>query len=273
MRKLSFRQRRNYAVATTLLAVLLFAGITWVIRSRLGHASIFTGATLLVCLLGLVLIGVRRRLPILPLGNVSTWTQVHLYTGFFSSAIYWLHVPNLIGDGFFECALSLFFLIVTLSGFYGIYASRTLPKRLTSVQGQHRFDRVSWHRDQISTTARGLLDELGETSAIRVLGNFYTKYLHPFFNSRPSLTYVLVPTGVRRRRLLSGLRELDRYMETEGRSTSGKLAALVRRRDDLDYQFALQLRLRLWVVVHSFLSIVLVVAAIAHTIISLRYLG
>ena len=273
MSNISFHLRRVWSIAITIAAAIVFAGVAWVIQTRLGSSAIFTGSTLIVCLFGLILIGVRRRLPILPLGSVSTWTQVHLYVGFFSSAIYFLHVPRMIGDGVFECALSLFFLTVTLSGFYGIYASRTLPKRLTSVQGQHRFDRVSWHRDQISSTARTLLDELGETSAIRVLGNFYTQFLLPFFDSQPSLAYVLVPTGMRRRRLLNGLRELERYMEGEGRSAAGKFAALVRRRDDLDYQFALQLRLRMWVVVHSFVSVVLVVAAVVHMFIALSYMG
>ncbi len=273
MKSISFAKRRWLGMTVTTLAVMTVIAIVAWVDARLGHASILTGSILLACLLGLILIGVRRRLPILPLGKVSTWTQVHLYTGFFSSAVYFMHVPTLIADGVFERGLSIAFLTVTLSGFYGLYASRTLPKRLTAVEGQHRFDRVAWHRDQIAATARTLLDDLGESSGIRVLGNFYTKFLYPFFDTRPSLAYVMVPTGIRRRRLLSGLRELDRYLEEEGRGAAGKLAALVRHRDDLDYQFALQLRLRVWLVVHGTLSIVLVVGSLVHAVLVLRYLG
>ena len=270
---ISFAKRRLLAVCVTAVAVAISAAIAWLIHSRLGHASVFTGATLMACLFGLMLIGMRRRLPFLPLGKVSTWTQVHLYVGFFSSAVYWMHVPAVLGDGMLECALSIAFMTVTLSGFYGLYASRTLPRRLTAVEGQHRFDRVPWHRDQIAVTARSLLDELSESSAIRVLGNFYTKFLHPFFDTRPSLAYVMMPSGVRRRRLLSGLRELDRYLEDEGRGAAGKLAALVRHRDDLDYQFALQLRLRVWLVIHGTMSTVLFIGSIVHAFVALRYLG
>ena len=178
-------------------------------------------------LLLLGLLGLRRRLPVLPLGSVSTWTQIHIYTGIFSAGVYLMHVPSIVAGGVFECALSITFLLVTISGIYGIYASRTLPKRLTAVEGQHRFDRVRWHRAQIADAARNLLDELNEQTGMRVLGVFYTKYLSPFFNDRPSLAYVMVPTGTRRRRLLSGLQELDRYLESDSRGTAGRFAALV----------------------------------------------
>ena len=80
-----------------------------------------------------------------------------------------------------------------------------------------------------------------------------------------------MPTGGRRRKLLSGLRDLDRYLETDDREASGRFAALVRRRDDLDYQFALQLRLRLWVVVHSIFSLALVVGGIIHAFMAFRF--
>jgi hypothetical protein len=270
---LSFSSRRLLGVLVTTTAVLLTVFIAWLIDARLGHASVFSGACLMACLFGLVLIGVRRRLPILPLGKVSTWTQVHLYVGFFSSAVYWIHVPAIIGTGALESTLSIVFLAVTISGFYGLYASRTLPKRLTAVEGQHQFDRMHWHREQISRSAKELLEGLQEASATRVLGNFYQEFLEPFFGKRTSLTYLLIPMGIRRRRLTSGLKELNRYLEPDGRDVAGKLIALVRHRDDLDYQFALQLRLRIWLVVHGAISILLIVVSVVHAIVAIKHLG
>ena len=255
------------------MALAVVYAFDWIESSRLGHAAFVTGSTSLACIWILVLLGVRRRLPVWPLGSVSTWTQVHLYVGIFCVGVYVMHVPAFIAGGIFECGLSIVFALVTASGFYGIYASRSLPRRLTAVEGQHRFDRIDWHRHQIAQTARDALDDLQESSGMRVLGNFYTHYLRPFFESQPSLAYVLMPSGVRRRRLLSGLKELDRYLEDEGRATAGRFAALVRRRDDLDYQFALQWRLRLWLLVHCVFSVALLVAATVHGILAWRYAG
>ncbi|QDT06070.1 hypothetical protein K227x_44770 [Rubripirellula lacrimiformis] len=271
--QLTFRMRRKVSLIVTAIALAVVYCIAQIQAGRLAHASFFTGFTVLASILLLVLLGVRRRLPILPLGTVATWTQIHLYMGLFAFGVYAMHVPMLVAGGIFESGLSIVFLLVTCSGFYGIYASRTLPKRLTAVDGQHRFDHVGWHRAQIAKSARQLLDNVHEHSGMRVLGSFYTHYLNPFFESRPSLAYVMMPTGLRRRRLLGGLKELDRYLEDESRGTAGRLAALVRRRDDLDYQYALQLRLRLWVVVHSVFSIALVAAALVHAVIAWRHAG
>lgn len=270
---MSLRRRRVVALAVTGCVIVLFWFLANRQSSRLGMPAFFTGFTLMAGLVILVLLGVRRRLSFLPLGSVSTWTQIHLYVGLFTTAIYVMHAPAIIAGGVLEGFLSLVFLMVTASGFYGLYASRTIPKKLTAVETQHRFDRVDWGRSQIAALAEETYGELTEPSAREVLQGFYQKALSPFFVSRPTLAYVIAPSGHRRRRLLGDLKDLDRYLESDGRRVAGKLAALVRRRDDLDYQFALQLRLRCWVVFHSILSLVLLVVALVHMLIVLRFVG
>lgn len=267
----SLRTRRQIAMLFTLCITILFA---WMIQQesmRLGRADWISGFTVLVCLFLLMLLGVRRRIPFLPLGKVSTWTQIHLYVGIFTAVIYAMHVPMLIAGGFFERVLSILFLTTTASGFYGLYASRTLPRKLTSVENEHRFDQIGWGRRQIADAAKQIHDALPDGAAREVLVTFYRRTLSPFFAGRPSLAYVVVPSGNRRRRLLGDLKELDRYLETDSRKAVGQFAALVRRRDDLDYQFALQFRLRCWVVVHSFCSLLLLVAAVVHAVIAVRF--
>jgi hypothetical protein len=269
----NLKTRRVMAVALTLSLIAVFFWIhTWE-TTRRGAPTLVSGLTLLTCLILLMLLGVRRRLPFWPLGSVSTWTQIHLYMGAFTTAIYLLHVPVLIASGRFESFLSIVFLMVTASGFYGLYVSRTLPKKMTAVQGQHRFDRLQWDRNQIASVADQTYRELSEPTAKQVLEEFYQNALSPFFISRPSLAYVIAPNGNRRRRLLGGLKELDRYLERDGRRAAGQFAALVQHRDDLDYQFALQLRLRGWVVFHSLLSLVLLAASLVHAAIALRFAG
>lgn len=273
LRNPHLKTRRWIASTITGLTIVVFAWLARREASRLGMPSYLTGFTCLAGLVLLILLGVRRRTPFWPLGSVSTWTQIHLYVGIFTTAIYVMHVPVLVAGGVFEAFLSIVFLMVTLSGFYGLYASRTLPKKLTAVEGQHRFDRIGWGRDQIAIAANKLYSQMTEPSAKQVLETFYQQVLAPFFGSRPSLAYVIAPSGHRRRRLLGDLKELDRYLEQEGRRAAGQFAALVRRRDDLDYQFALQLRLRCWVVFHSLLSIVLLAASLIHMMIVLRFVG
>lgn len=268
---ISFRTRRILSLALTATALGLVGGLAWIADTRLAHASFLTGGALLAAILLLMLLGLRRRLPILPLGSVSVWTQTHLYLGLFAAGVYALHVPALIANGVFEAGLSIAFLVVTASGLYGIYASRTIPKRLTAIELQPRFDQVAWHREQIAAAAVELLQQLHEPASTAVLGGYYGTSLRPYFTALPSMPYLFAPQGTRRRRLLAGLAELDRYLDIEGRDAAGRLAALVRRRDDLDYQFALQLRLRLWIVFHSTFSLILLAGSLLHVVLVWRF--
>lgn len=262
----TFRFRRLASLLVTFALLMLFASFAWFQEERFGQSSRFTGITLLSTVVLLMLIGVRRRLPVVPMGSMSSWTQVHLYLGLFSVGVYWMHVPVIVAHGLFEGGLSVLFLIVAGSGLYGIYASRTIPRRLAVVEDERRFDRIRWHRHQIAQQAGELIAAWKEPGGEGLLSDFYSGSLNPFFSSRPSLAYVMVPSGARRRRLLNALNELDRYLESEGRGLAGRFAALIRRRDDLDYQFALQLRLRLWLVTHCLLSVALLAAGILHAV-------
>ncbi|MGV3484168.1 MAG: hypothetical protein ACO1RT_07110 [Planctomycetaceae bacterium] len=273
MMRWSLRQRRLASVlATALFAFVWLTGARW-IQVRLGHTSAYSGATLLTCLIGLSLIGMRKRLVMLPLWSVSTWVQIHIYTALFACVAFWVHVPAVIGNGWFEGALSWLFLLVAASGLYGVVISRLAPKRLTAVSIQPRFDRIAWHRDQIMVAADAALLELDESSDRSVLESHFQQRLKPYFQSSLSLRYLAHPTSTRRRRLLADLAELDRYLDGSVLAASKQLAALIRHRDDLDYQHAIQLRLRAWVMVHGSLSGVLLLWSLAHAYLAIGMLG
>lgn len=267
-----FRTRRRLAVAATAAAGSLLVLVHWIVDQRLGHASYTSGGTLLGCLVLLILLALRKRLVMLPLWSVATWVQVHIYTGLFALVAYVLHVPRIVATGVFEGGLSLLFVGVAASGLYGLLVSRTAPRKLTAVGGEYRFDRIGWHRRQLAARAAEVLAGLDASISSPVLTSFYRESLQPYFSARPSFAYLAVPSGSRRRRLLSGLGQLDRYLSSDTRGASGQLAALVRTRDELDFHFALQLRLRLWVTLHSLLSIALLSWSLVHVALVLSFI-
>ncbi|KAA5541380.1 hypothetical protein FYK55_17570 [Roseiconus nitratireducens] len=269
--RLPLKTRRWVGLTVTVFAVTVIAAITSTLSDRLGSPSLFTGWTLFSCLILLMLLGVRRRLPFWPLGSVSTWTQVHLHLGLFTAAVYLLHAPAIIGGGKLESTLSIVFLLVTVSGFYGWFISRTFPAQLTAVPGEPRFDRMNWHRSQLASTASELANGLPDTSGDQVLKSFYHESLAAFFSQAPSLGWVLAPGRTRCDRLLGDLKSMERYLPADRRETVEQLAALIRRRHDLDRQFSMQWKLRSWVVIHSCLSLALLLAAVVHVAIALRF--
>ncbi len=267
-----FRTRRTIGLwIASLVGALAFAIDYW-FRSRLGNAAIFSGATLFATLLLLVAIGLRKRLVMLPLWSVSSWVQIHIYSGLFSLVVYGLHVPRVIANGMFEGGLSLLFLTVSCSGLYGLFVSRTAPRKMTSVPGDYRFDRIPWHRQRLAESASDILSSLDASLASPVLATYYRDNLQPYFASRVPLAFLAVPNGIRRRRMLSRLAELNRYLSEECRAAAGQLAALVRTRDELDFHFAIQLRLRLWVAVHAILSMILVIWSLLHVLLVYHFL-
>ncbi|QDV55226.1 hypothetical protein [Rosistilla oblonga] len=267
------RTRRTIALSLTATAVLIAAIATWLIRQRLGHASMATGWTLLASVGLLMLLGLRKKLVMLPILPVRVWTQFHIYTGLFALAIYLMHVPVVIASGFFESTLSLLFLSVAGSGLYGVWISRRGAKRLTAIAGEYRFDRFGWHRRTIADRASEIVTEVGQTGDVPVIAKFYRERLQQYFSTRPSLAYVLVPTSHRKRRLLTELGELDRYFASNVKQAAGRLAALIRNRDDLDYHYATQLRMRMWLAIHIALTVAMLVFIVVHVLMVLRFQG
>ena len=261
---ISMRRRRVFACVATLLAIELFWCFNQFILGRLGNASLFSGSVLLACLFMLVAIGARRRLMMLPLRSVSTWLQIHLYTGIFACAVFVIHVPRIIANGWFEGILSWLFITVSASGIYGIFASRTIPKRLTAVPTQPRYDRIDWHRDQYRKAGAGIFESLTSDNGGDVLEDFYARQLQPYFESGLPLLFRIQPNPRRRRALLAELGDLKRYLSGDSLDAANRFSALVRHRDELDYHHGLQWKLRSWVIIHAALSLVLVVWAVVH---------
>jgi len=272
-KSLPFHRRRLIAITATILSVELFWCINQMIVARLGNASLYSGAVLLMCLFLLVAIGIRRRLVMLPLWSVSTWMQIHLYTGLFACAVFVVHVPRIIASGWFEGILSWLFLIVSCSGIYGIYAARTIPRRLTAVALQPRYDRIAWHRDQLRRVAADEFSALKPDSGGNVLSDFYTRQLKRYFASPLPMSFRILPTQRRRRLLLAELGDLRRYLSENAVAAADRYAALIRHRDELDYHHGLQWKLRTWVIVHAAVSVVLVAWSLVHASFALVMLG
>jgi hypothetical protein len=268
---LTFRRRWQLALTVTVILGSCFLLLENRIRESLGHVSYFSGGTLLGCIVLLMALGLKKRLVMLPLLSTATWTQIHIYTGLFAGIAYLAHVPTVIANGVFEGGLSWLFLVVSLSGVYGIYVSRTAPKKLTSVPGEFRFDQIPWHRQMISDRATEVLRTLDASLASPVLAGYFRNHLQPYFSGGVAVDYLLVPHSLRRRRLLLGLTDLERYLTPEIRQASGKLAALVRKRDELDLHYVLQLRLRTWIGVHLIASLLLVAWTMMHLLLVFHF--
>ncbi len=237
------------AILVTMLALLATIIVWRRFEANLGRPDFFSGYVLATTCAGLMLLSMRKRLLVLPLGSVAIWQQVHQYLGLFAVASYLMHA-GLVVQGVFEITLAALFWTISLSGILGWYINYSTPKRLVAAGPAVLRDDIANLRRRIAERAYAIALVAAGKLESSTLAEHYVQRLQSFFIKRRSLAYCLVPNGRQRRELLHDLNQMIRYLGPDGRSSQATLCQLVREKDDLDFQWAMQNRLRGWVIVH-----------------------
>ncbi len=264
--------RRLAPWAMTALAIWLVWKGMEIAENRLGRSDFASGYTLAAACTLLFLLSARKKLLVLPLGRVSFWLQAHQYFGVFALAIFFLHVGWPI-RGWMESVLASVFLFISGSGLLGWYLNRTTPKKLSVIGHEFILEDIPGIRQQLAERAYAIAIAAAGRLESTALAEHYGKYLVPFFQGKRSLSYALIPTGRLRRQHLENLERLDRYLNSEGRASRNQMSALVQAKDDLDFQLALQRRLRTWVIFHVMFVWFFVFLSIVHGVLAHRFHG
>lgn len=267
-----FHARRAVSITVTVAIALLTWGTLEQVRRSLGDVAMASGWTLLASTIGLYALGMRKRTHNWRLGPVAAWLQVHSYLGMFALIVFVWHVGWPI-RGSFELALTAMFLFISLSGVVLLCLSRRIPKQLSAVQGDHRLEDIPLTHRYLAHRAHELVVESANLGCGATLVEYYQKRLLQFFHSRRNIFYRLLPSGTKRRQLLSELQDLDRYLDAEGQTIRQKLSELVVRKDDTDFHSALQRRLRFLVACHVAFTWSLLLMIAVHVILVLRFQG
>ncbi len=260
------------SMTITLVAVGLTAlGVQWT-RDRLGDPATMTGWTLLSATAGLYLLSARKASTNTNLGKVSAWLQWHMYLGSFASLVFLLHIGWPV-RGVFEILLASCFAIVAASGIVLAVMNRRTPMKLAAIAVDRRLDQIPTLRAAVAEQAHATALRSAELGEGATLAEYYQLQLLPFFQSQRSWLYRMFPNGVQRRRLLLELNDLERYLAEPGNASRQQLANMVITKDDLDYQHALQARLRWLYALHVSLTWSLVLMVAVHVALVYRFQG
>lgn len=269
---MSRHTRRILSLTITLLAAgLTGLGVQWT-RNRLGDPSTLTGWTLLISTAGLYLLSARKSSTNSKLGRVSHWLQFHMYLGTFASLIFLMHIGWPV-RGIFEILLASCFVIVSASGIVLAIMNRRTPMKLAAIAIDRRIDQIPTMRAAVAREAHATALRSAEFGEGATLAEHYQQQLLPFFQSQRSGLYRLFPNGIQRRRLLRELGDLERYLDVKGNTSRGALATMIITKDDLDYQYALQTRLRGLYALHASLTWSLVLMVAVHVVLVYRFQG
>jgi len=266
------RRRLITNVAFTGLAIVFLINTITMQSASLRNSSWTTGYILLGCLFFLAAYNLRKKLSFLPrIGTSRLWMQLHIYVALFSIALFVGHIGLRIPDGSFEQLLAALYVIVAGSGVYGLYVTRTVPRKLTVVQNEVIFENIPGVRRELIQRARRLI--LDSASSTDVLAKFYVNHLIYFFEKPRSLAYQVSPSLRRSKHLISEINDLNRYLSEPQRQKSRVLARLIQAKEDLDYHWAMQGKLKAWLFVHVGLTYSLLIVAVLHGIMAHSFGG
>lgn len=265
---------RRIWFGTGLLLLSLLTFFCWSVgRAALRPDATYTGLLLLGLVFALTLFNARKKLPFLPLVKAATWLQIHIYAGWFCLFLFLLHIRFRLPSGAFEITLALVFCVVILSGFFGLYLSRHLPPRMARSGEPLLYERIPAFRLRIQKEVEALVRQAESETESSTLGTFYVQYLRDFFTERPSVFYALGRAGRKWHALYAETRALDRYLNEREKALAAEIRDWLETKRNLDFQFAAQRLLKLWLFVHIPFTYSLILLGIAHGVVATLYAG
>jgi hypothetical protein len=232
-----------------------------------------TGWTLFGLILLLTLYNGRKKLPFLTLFSSEAWLQFHIYAGLLTAVLFFVHIGYRIPRGWFQGVLAWLYVLVMLSGFFGLFISRSIPRRLTTRGGEVLFESIPGIRRQLQERAEALVLKSVPNLKSSTIADFYLRELKDFFDGQRNVGLHWFEVRSPLNRLLNKINDLNRYLNESERSSINELAVLVRQKDGLDYQYALQRMLKLWLFVHIPLTYSLLIFTLAHIVLVFAFSG
>ena len=269
----SFRARRWTLSLVTVVIAGLLAGAWALGRIALRPMAMQSGVLLFALIVGLILFNARKKIPFVPLLQASTWLQIHLYVGWLTVLVYALHVGLRWPSGRLGLVLATLFLIVALSGVFGLWLSRWIPPRLTRSGESLIYERIPLLRHRLQEEVKGIVQEAVDATGSTTLADFYLKTLGPYLASEPAFLAPFTHDDREHHRVEAELRELRRYLDASEVALADRLEEMIEAKRNLDQQLSGQRLLKLWLFVHIPLSYGLFVLSLVHGWLALRYSG
>lgn len=262
---------RAWKIAITIVAILIFAGIDYLYGMSLRNPKYLNGWVLIIGMIFLTVLNFRKKLSMLPIGKAETWVQFHIYVGFFTVFAFLTHVKFTLPNGAMEWAMWVLFWLVALSGVLGAYMSRVWPGRLEQHGERILFERIPTFRAQLANEAESLAMASVQDAASMTISNFYVETLHEFFQRPRNLLAHLRSSARPVSRLTEELEKLERYVDPPQVETLKSIRDLVLAKDNLDYQYAQQGSLKVWLFVHIPATYSLILLSLFHVALMYAY--
>jgi hypothetical protein len=242
------------------------------------------------------LLALRKKFPIWRIGRTKTWMRGHLWLGALSFPLILLHAGFLFGHGVTSLMMWLF-LVVYVSGFFGAYLQHTMPRRiLREVPMETIYDEIGHVREQLVEEADGVVADAcgklevevavpvaatmvganalatvmrtgsGGSDESAPLREFYLKEMRPFLQSPRSAHALADPVTA-----AAMFQKIRPLVSDALHPAIADLESICEEERQLLRQQRMHGQLHAWLIVHVPLSFALMVLAVVHIVMALRF--
>src|SRR5215472_15636993 len=218
-----FAKQRWLGLILFLLASALVASLYGKYASVMPGLTYLSGWALFAVILALTFYNARKKISFLPLLSSEAWLQFHIYAGLLTAVLFLVHINYKMPTGWFDGVLATLYLLVMASGFFGLFASRAIPKRLTTRGGEVLFERIPGIRRQLQERAETLALQSVEQAKSSTIADFYVRELKYFFEGTRNLPAHLLEVRTPLNLLLNKITDLNRYLNDSERATMDQI--------------------------------------------------
>lgn len=203
------------------------------------------------------------------------WKKFHIFLGYLLIPAFISHSNFSLPDTVFEWALWVGFVLVTLSGVFGIYLAWALKSK-HGIDEHISYERIPARRAELAQNIHAAVTSTNQSPAAMALPappydawirDLYTAHLRDFFQGHRNFTGHLIGSQRALKRLTDEIDSLSRYVDTQSQEKLAAVRNLVVEKDQLDFaQVNLGLT-RGWLFVHVPVTYGLIVLSVVHILV------
>jgi hypothetical protein len=201
--------------------------------------------------------------------------KFHIFLGYILIAAFVSHSDFSLPDTGYEWALSACFVLVTLSGIFGIYLAWSLRTN-REIDERTGYDRIATRRAELAQEVQATVTQSGPVGFEFGLPappedawimDLYTNHLRAFFKGQRNVTAHLIGSRRPLQQLTDEIDSLARYVDKPSQEKLAAIKTLVVEKDRLDFAQVYLGLSRAWQFVHVPVTYALIVLSVLHVLV------